>query len=285
LREEASDYGLEGELTVEDAREIFASLQEEFVDELESGETGGDNVLGSFVHHLDVPEKPNLSTEINDSPCRPTEGEDLTATDFSANRSEDEAQIALFDDESPIEVTDSVEEEYQTTKPVSSEEMARNSPKLDALDGLDENQLFRIRHLQAALPGLPISRIKKVANAFEDTLGYPSLLSLVPLLRETLPDHISLGWLRRMNTRNADFVMQKAEEENIVNLPLLNSMLQTKANSSSLAEAQNFHRDEFRRHNVVSARIVPARQYNEVASVLIAFFRTFILLEETNHLQ
>jgi hypothetical protein len=232
--------------------------------------------LGSSDHGLDTSDDAsfgvdNTRRELND-------GWDIAAQAVPLRRSEDASIVAL---NNPHGMTDSVKDEGQNERIFFPEETSDCSTELGLYDGLNDNQLFRIRELQSALPGLPISRITKVAKTFEDTLGYPSLLSLVPLLRESLPDHISLGWLRRMNTRNAEFVLQKAEEENIVDVSLLNSMLQTKANACSLSEAQNFHRDEFRRRNLVSGRMIQNHQYWPDGSGSNLNF----LLEETYRLQ
>ena len=256
LKEEAAEYGFENELTVDVAREMYESLQEDLSDEVASLENEEENSLGSFVRDLDSSD--DASFGVDSTPGEPNDGWDIAAQAVPARRSE-EATIAAFNN--PQDMTDSALDEDENEHIVFSEESTDSPTELGLLDGLDDNQLFRIRELQAALPGLPISRITRVAKTFEDTLGYPSLLSLVPLLRESLPDHISLGWLRRMNTRNADFVLRKAEEEDVVDVSLLNSMLQTKANACSLSEAQNFHRDEFRRRNLVSGSTIRNHQF------------------------
>jgi cellobiose-specific phosphotransferase system component IIA len=117
----------------------------------------------------------------------------------------------------------------------------------------DPVRLMRIQELQEALPGLPLSRVKKVLRSFEVTLGYPSLLTLVPILRETMPDYVSLGWLKRMNSQTAEFALQKASEDSLVDPGLLNSMLQVKANAGSIQDALEFHTDAFSKHHLVSS--------------------------------
>jgi len=269
LKEEAAEYGFENELTVDDAREMYESLQEDLSDEVSSLEYEEEKSLGSFVRDLDTAD--DVSFGVDSRKGEPND-------EAVPSRRSEEATIAAFNN--PQGMTDYVKDEDLDEQILFSEESTDSSSELGLLDGLDDNQLFRIRELQAALPGLPISRITRVAKTFEDTLGYPSLLSLVPLLRESLPDHISLGWLRRMNTRNADFVLQKAEEENVVDVSLLNSMLQTKANACSLSEAQNFHRDEFRRRNLVSGT---TRNHQFCPDALGS--KLHFLLEETYRLQ
>ena len=125
-----------------------------------------------------------------------------------------------------------------------------------ALAGLDPSQISKIEDLQSALPGMPLRRVKKILNAYEETLGHPSMLTLMPILRETMPDYVSSGWLKRSNKQNADFALQKASEDGIVDSPLLNSMLEVKANSGSLNEALEYHEDQFTKHKLVSTKYI-----------------------------
>ena len=48
----------------------------------------------------------------------------------------------------------------------------------------DDVELEELREL---LPGLPNSRLRRVRQAYQQTLSDPSLLTLVPILRETMP--------------------------------------------------------------------------------------------------
>ncbi len=157
---------------------------------------------------------------------------------------------------------DSISYTHSDLAPIDENNSAEKESRLALLNDhielsrLKPDDIAKIRDLQRALPGLPISRLRKVTKAFESTLGYPSILTLVPILRESLPDHLTSGRLKRMNTSNANFVLQKAEEYRVVDISLLNSMLQVKTSASSLDDAESFHRDEFRRHNLVSPKII-----------------------------
>ena len=126
----------------------------------------------------------------------------------------------------------------------------------DALAGLDPIQISRIHDLQSVLPGMPLPRMKRILNAYDQNLGHPSMLTLVPILRETMPDYVSSGWLKRNNKQNADFALKKASEDGIVDSPLLNSMLQVKANAGSLNEAIEYHEEQFSKHKLVSIKYV-----------------------------
>jgi hypothetical protein len=119
------------------------------------------------------------------------------------------------------------------------------------LSEYDEEEREKIQDLQAALPGIPLSRVKKILKAFKTSLGYPSMMVLTPILRETMPNYVSSGWLKKMNLRNAEFVLQKAAEDGPVDQGILNTMLQVKTSASSLDEAVKFHEEEYRKHKLV----------------------------------
>jgi hypothetical protein len=116
---------------------------------------------------------------------------------------------------------------------------------------LEDKDSEMLAELTSALPGLPLSRLKRIRNAFKTSLGYPSVLELVPLLRENMPDYITATWLKAMNTRNAEFVLEKAKDDEIVDSHLLNTMLEVKASAGSIDATLEFHRDEFQKHNLV----------------------------------
>ena len=58
------------------------------------------------------------------------------------------------------------------------------------------------------------------------------MIRLVPILRENMPEVISKAWLVQKNLRDAEVVMQKAKEERVIDLHLMNSMLQVLAKSN-----------------------------------------------------
>jgi hypothetical protein len=115
-------------------------------------------------------------------------------------------------------------------------------------------RLSKLEELQAALPGMPMGRLDKIVTAFEETLGSPSILTLVPLLRESMPNYITSGWLKNTNRRNAEFVLQKANEDGLVDSSLLNAMLEVITSAGSINDALEFHATEFDKYNLVSDR-------------------------------
>lgn len=225
LQEEAKADDLEEDLSEEDARELFQMLQEEFA-------------AGIDIENYTQDEKRASQHLLHE------ESDDLVG-DFSV----EDTVTLLVPDLDRTEVSAGTRDTKGSLVPSLTELDRTRSDHGD----LKDSWLERIEDLQSALPGMPIGRIKKVAKAFESTLGYPSLLTLVPILRESLPDHLTVGYLKQINKRNADFVLQRAEEDGLVDQSLLNAMLQVKTSASSLDEAEHFHRDEFRRHNLVSS--------------------------------
>jgi hypothetical protein len=47
--------------------------------------------------------------------------------------------------------------------------------------------------LRELVPGLPASRLRRVRQAYRQALSDPSLLTLVPILRETMPVSVGNG--------------------------------------------------------------------------------------------
>jgi len=231
LREEAESYGVGSELTEEEAREIFIALQEELSE--------GSVQLDNGEEEQSATSQASSRIADNESLGSPADDETSPSTN---HRPEDSALEAIPNQDIAAYGIPSNETTFLST----------GEPKMNDLENPDSAQLARIVELQAALPGLPLSRVKQAAQAFESTLSYPSLLTLVPILRETFPERVTHGWLKRMNVRNAEFVLQRAADEGVVDINMLNSMLQVKTNSSSLGEAERFHQEEFRRYNLVS---------------------------------
>jgi len=220
--------GLDEEISEDDAKELFLIVQEEF-----AAATQEQNDHDDVSAFLDF-DNEDLN-EIVDGKAE--EQDDVEASNQVTGK---ESSLALM----PNHIR------FESSAPrVDSAAPAETAAQLG---GLGPDELDKIKELQAALPGMPISRLKKVVRSFQDTLGYPSVLTLVPILRESLPDNLALGRLKRTNVMNAEFALQKAEDSGLVDRSVLTAMLQVKASSSSLDDAENFHKEAFRRYNVVS---------------------------------
>lgn len=240
LKEEAKRNGMDQELTEEEIREFYEIMQkEDLVDEDVHGDSAGSLLesgkpFDSFRNAQTIPSDKELLKE-NGAVSSPGSNE-ATATSKSLNE-KDESEVNAV--ESAIALMER-----------SSNNMS--SAESTDLMSIDADEMAKISELQTALPGMPLHRLRKIAEAFSGTLSYPSMLTLVPLLRETMPDTLTSGWLKRTNTRNAEFVLEKAKEDGLVNLSLLNAMLQVKTKASALDEAEKFHSEVFREHNLVS---------------------------------
>lgn len=261
MKAEAQKNGEDFDLNDEEARDLFSMMQDEFsdLDDVDDGPNSESDVE-AFDDALDkalLELKEHGSESDGESDLRLTQIRELLArmnTDFDKDSVDDlntesesfegkevdafipqESEIADADDKTNILSVDLVD---------------KSNP---ALAALSPDQLSKIEDLQSALPGMPIQRLRKILNAYEETLGHPSTLTLVPLLRETMPDYLSSGWLKRSNKQNADFALQKASEDGIVDSSLFNSMLEVKANSGSLNEALEYHKNQFAKHELVSS--------------------------------
>jgi hypothetical protein len=120
------------------------------------------------------------------------------------------------------------------------------------LASYSDREIDMIEQLKLALPGLPMRRIVKIVKVYNSTLGTPSMLSLLPILRETMPDHLSVKWLRKVNRQNAEFVLQKAIENGTVDRPILDTMLQVKSTSGALDGTIEFYEEQYRKQKMVS---------------------------------
>jgi hypothetical protein len=106
--------------------------------------------------------------------------------------------------------------------------------------------------LDIMLFGMPPARIKKLRQEFNNTLGDPSMLHLVLLLRENIPDVIDLSWLRKKNVQDSNFVLNKAKEDGVVDTHILNNMLQVLAKSKEIDEALAFYEEQYALQNMSS---------------------------------
>jgi pentatricopeptide repeat domain (PPR motif) len=116
--------------------------------------------------------------------------------------------------------------------------------------------------LDIILNGLPKARINKVRNEFKTTLGTPSLIRLVPLLRENMPEIIDRDWLIEKNLTDAETVMNTAKDDGIVDSNLMNSMLQVYAKAGKINDAIAFYNEEYKLMEQVSHNVQIATTSN-----------------------
>jgi pentatricopeptide repeat protein len=254
LKEEAASNGEDFDLSKEDARELYDMMQDEFAEALENGNMEGMNEIeGDLFESLD--DQVDLDDLNLDEGLSDNHGEiELERQQNATNGLEEDAmkEKFLISDGGSTGDHEDAETDSFLTPPTSSDPVFETSSLPSEYGNSSEDEIEKLKDLQEALPGMPISRLKRVMKTFNSTLGYPSLISLVPILRESMPDHLTIGWLKKMSRKTAEFAFQKAEEDDLVNTALLNSMLQVKTQSGSLDGAMKFHSEQFRKHKVVS---------------------------------
>lgn len=217
----------------DEVHEQLAKLQEEF-SEFENGNSNGDEIISDDeIQELLA----TMQTDLED------DSKTKTSSDVDLN----EQNLGLTAAKDLIHQTDEILSTEEENTILSDDP---NSILNGALAGLDAIQIAKVEDLQNVLPGMPLQRVMKILNAYDETLGHPSMLTLVPILRETMPDYLTSGWLKRSNKNNADFALQKASEDGIVDPPLLNSMLEVKANAGSINEAIQYHEEQYTKHQL-----------------------------------
>ncbi|MGK3757944.1 MAG: pentatricopeptide repeat protein [Bacillariaceae sp.] len=251
LKDEATKNGEKFDLSEVEARELFDMMHDEFLesdddddddDDEDENEPSISEEYDQFLAELKKQSEENDEKfDLNDVQVQ--ELFDMMQNEYDDDSNENKRDIASYDEVGGNDLTTNDNENSVLPEDKASKAVLAN---------IDPTQLSKIEDLQSALPGMPLSRLKKIVDAYEETLGHPSMLKLVPILRETMPDTLSSGWLKRNNKKNADFALLKATEDGLVDSALLNSMLQVKANSGSLNEALEHHADHFAKHKLVS---------------------------------
>lgn len=97
---------------------------------------------------------------------------------------------------------------------------------------------------------MPEDRLRKVKKAFKNNLNYPPILTLTTILRENMPERVTPAWLKRKNTQNAYFVMEKAKEDGLMTDHLLNGVLQVETSTGSIDRALACHESRFKEYNL-----------------------------------
>ena len=168
----------------------------------------------------------------------------MYADDFLAMISNDQQVLA---EKSNQPTLTAVEESALSVKATSMQVAIQNERDMTHTEA-------HISELQQLLPGLPISRIKKISEEFEAVLGYPSVLRLALVLRENMPDTFGPQCLTRKNLANAKHLYDEASKSGIVDIHIVNAMLQVHTNSGRIDPAIRFYETEFQKMNMVSDR-------------------------------
>jgi hypothetical protein len=124
----------------------------------------------------------------------------------------------------------------------------------ETVEELDEDEMdvreLQMVYLREILPAFSEKRLSKIQNTFHKSLGDPSLLELIPIVRERMPDYITATWLKQMGGLTARFVMHKASQDGVIDVHMLNGVLELDTSAGSLDRALEFHQTQFEAHGL-----------------------------------
>ena len=153
-----------------------------------------------------------------------------------------------------LDMNEELEEEAGSLIASLAVEDEENESSLTVLD--DSHSMVALPEdaddLDLVLYGLPKNRVDKVRDEFKVTLGTPSMIRLVPLLRENIPENIDRNWLIDKNLRDTESVMEMAKEEDVVDSHLMSSMLQVYCKAGRPQEAVACYENDFKDMQMVS---------------------------------
>jgi hypothetical protein len=228
MQAESSRNGEIFDLTDEEARELFEQMQKEYFRGLEQKSDSFETTENMLVNACD-------------------DEDAIDGTMFESS-----SVYTLRDDDNKEEVQH-IPNQHRNgagrAGDVAAALVANNHAPFLSINE-DPARLAKIRDIQEALPGLPLNRVKKIVSAFESALSFPSMLNLVPILRENMPDRLTSKWLRIKNNANAEIAWRKACEDRVVDSALLNTMLQVKTTFGHFQQALDFHAHQFERHGL-----------------------------------
>lgn len=120
----------------------------------------------------------------------------------------------------------------------------------NVLDYFDDDD-YELEELRSYLPGLSDKRLRKILNAFKKSLGNPNLRDLVEIVRERMPDYITATWLKKMSILTANYILQRASQEGLVDTHVLNGVLELHTSAGSIEDAIQLHAEQFHNWNLV----------------------------------
>ena len=250
MKEEIKESGEDVDFNEEEAREMFAIAN----DQDQGLDLGNNDIENDKVEHDDYGNftppadfetfYAEIKEQFNVSEAEARELHDyIVAQDKEDGRNESTTiDVAKREPGQNLEHGMAVLDSADTTSKRASH--ASNSVET-SIDVWEDEPNFKVAALRQALPGLPRKRAMKLVRVFDKSLGYPSMLELVPILRENMPEHLTSGWLKRRNLRNVEYVLEQAREEDSMDVHILNGALQVKASAGSLNDALAYHEDEF----------------------------------------
>jgi len=159
-------------------------------------------------------------------------------SDYYGASSKDE----LAEEKGPVVVSSSEKSPYAASPLISD--------SIEVVSQDKEEEDPKLQELRELLPALSDQRLKRILKVFKQNLGNPTLLELVPIVRENMPDYITNTWLKKISALTANYVVQKAAEDHLVDRHILNGVLEIETSHGSLDRALDFHQTEFSRHQV-----------------------------------
>ena len=239
LAEEVEESGGELEFTEEEAWELYNSMDDELT---VPDETNG--LSGQFQDEFDLQGEEDNQSGLNDQQKQMAylmKSMGMDASDGMEGFEEEDDESDWLQQDEVNEVTSAVGQLTSGTPDASKGSLSNNVMSAYPVEGDP-----MVAELKAVLEGMPATRIRKVALAFRKTLGYPSLLTLTPILRENMPERVTSAWLKRKNTQNASFVMKKAVEDGLADVHMMNGMLQVECSTGSIDRALACHEARFK---------------------------------------
>lgn len=230
----------------EEARELFDGMQEE----IRSGQGVFDAEQDGSAFSLDMDDTTEGlvgmrsamdSTTTNGPMMQPTTGQSTGVLEFDEFANTDEFQN--FSEQSLEQLVNEANADsgLQGTAPLFEE-------SVEVMD--DDDMDVELEELRTLLPAFSENRLRKVQKAFQKSLGDPSLLDLVKISREIMPDYVSNSWLKQMSILTSRFVMKQAVRDGLLDVHMLNGVLQLETSLGRLDRALEFHQAEFAKHRI-----------------------------------
>jgi hypothetical protein len=132
----------------------------------------------------------------------------------------------------------------EATNFMTSDEATNSMTSLDDEEWSPSSAMsddMELEELRRYLPTFSDKRLVKVLRTFKLSLRDPSLIDLVMVVRERMPDYLTNTWLKKMSSLTARYVAHKAQEEGLVDIHMLNSYMEIESAAGNLVRALEFY--------------------------------------------
>ena len=220
LKRELEESGESADDLLEDeARELFLSMQDEFLAMSEPSRSNSKMVSDSTSQF----------DELFDG--------DTNFVDIRGNEGEEEPHVGDTDSTAVSVVS-------------KFDDLEEFPSGVDSVSFRPEEEDSELSRWKELLPQFSDRRLKRVMNLFSGSLGKPPLIDLVLAVREKLPDFITNTWLKKMSLLTARYVTTEIEAKGLVDVHTLNGYLELETSVGSLSRALEFHRTTYAMHNL-----------------------------------